>query len=87
METLESQAAIESGLAQEYKNDPQLLAFYKRKLLRRGWAGTYTPAEGKYVSLVHKAEGKYQTGAGERLKEWRQSHSLVVPDAPTDGNG
>jgi hypothetical protein len=84
--TIESQAAIESGLAQEYANDPALLAFYQRRLLKKGWAGTKTPTENKYVALVNKALGKYQ-GVGERLAESLQRHRKALSEDCTGDNG
>lgn len=34
---------------EKYANDPQLLDFYKQKLLEPGWAGELSPDEFKYV--------------------------------------
>jgi hypothetical protein len=36
-------------LASEYANDPVLLEFYRVNLLKRGWAGSRTPAEKVYI--------------------------------------
>jgi hypothetical protein len=54
--TIEDQAAIESGLAAEYANDPVLLAFYQRKLLQRNWPGSRTATEKEYCRLVYRAK-------------------------------
>jgi len=56
MATIEDKAATESGLAAEYKDDPGLLEFYKRKLLQRSWAGARTGTEKRYCSLVWQAK-------------------------------
>ena len=86
METITNQAAVDSGLAAEYAGDPALLEFYKRRLLKKGWAGTKTPAETQYVAQVHRAEGKYQ-GAGERLAEARRLRSVHYTETPSPDMG
>lgn len=40
------------GLADRYKGDPILLAFYRRQLLLRGWAGQTDSIEQAYM-LAH----------------------------------
>lgn len=60
------QAATESGLAAEYADDPVLLRFYMKKLMQRGWAGTFDPVEKRYTQLVRKALG---TGQSEEQLE------------------
>jgi hypothetical protein len=74
MDDLQRRAAEESGLAAEYRDDPALLEFYARRLLRKGWAGQRTPAEARYIGLVHKAEGKY-IGQRESLERRRQNQA------------
>jgi len=37
------------SLQERYANDPQLLAFYKRRLLEPGWAGELSPDELAYI--------------------------------------
>jgi len=46
-------AALESGLAAEYADDPALLALYKRKLLIRGWAGARPPTDKTYCRAIY----------------------------------
>jgi hypothetical protein len=37
------------SLEERYANDPQLLEFYKQKLLEPGWAGELDPDELAYI--------------------------------------
>jgi len=37
------------SLEEKYANDPQLLGFYKRKVLEPGWAGELSPGELTYI--------------------------------------
>jgi len=39
-------------LEERYKDDPSLLALYKKKLLIRGWAGRKDPVEKEYIRRV-----------------------------------
>ena len=39
----------EVSLEERYAKDPELLAFYKKKLLEPGWAGELSPDEFAYV--------------------------------------
>lgn len=39
-------------LEEEYANDTILLKFYKRKLLKRGWAGTLSASERDYLKRI-----------------------------------
>ena len=41
-----------AGLARRYKSDPDMLAFYRRKLLQMGWAGNTDDVEKAYM-LAH----------------------------------
>ena len=36
-------------LEERYKNDPQLLSFYQKKLLEPGWAGELSPDEFAHI--------------------------------------
>jgi len=38
-----------TSFEEKYANDPQLLDFYKRKLLEPGWAGELSPDELAYL--------------------------------------
>jgi hypothetical protein len=60
--TIEERAAEESGLASEYRNDPDLLAFYMRKLPQRGWAGARTATERRYCQLLYHAKYPFPEG-------------------------
>ena len=46
------QCAACAGLARRYKSDPALLAFYRRRLLQKGWVGTADDVEKAYM-LAH----------------------------------
>ena len=39
----------EMSLEEQYANDPELLEFYKQKLLEPGWAGELDPDELAYL--------------------------------------
>ena len=45
----------EQTLETRYKDDPELLALYERKLLIRGWAGKKDPVEREYI---HRARAR-----------------------------
>ena len=64
------------GLAKRYKGDPDLLAFYRRKLLQMGWPGNTDEVEKAYMlahapwykALVERAtEQAARTGFGKRV--------------------
>jgi hypothetical protein len=82
---LHFRAAEESGLAEEYANNPELLRFYMRRLLRKGWANQKTSAEARYIAAVHKAQGKYQ-GNGERLRRPHQMPRIPPSISCTDAS-
>ena len=54
---IRSRPDLDTALAERYRNDPELLAFYRKKLLQPGWAGRLDPVEKAYVrahaSWVH----------------------------------
>lgn len=54
------------SVAAEYRDDPRVLRFYMRKLLKRGWAGQMTPTESRYAALARRACGKGMTA--ERIR-------------------
>lgn len=39
-------------LEERYKNDPELLEFYKKHLPERGWAGARDDTEKEYIARV-----------------------------------
>lgn len=63
-------AAKDSGLTAEHANDPVLLRFYMRKLLKRGWGGQLSTEESKYATLVRRAFGKGMSE--ERIEAFRK---------------
>ena len=54
------------ALAARYKDDPKPLAFYRRKLLQRGWAGNLDDVERGYLA-AHASWYKAQQEQGQRL--------------------
>jgi len=73
-------AAIDSGLAAEHANDPALLRFYMRKLLKSGWSGPRSPEEIKYTSAVRRAFGKGMSK--ERIEAFRKRIALPGSQKP-----
>ena len=76
-----------AGLAKRYKSDPDLLAFYRRKLLQMGWAGNTDDVEKAYMlahapwykALVERmTEQAARTGFGKRFGAGQEASS--VPD-------
>jgi hypothetical protein len=57
-----------AGLARRYKGDPDLLAFYRRRLLQKGWAGNIDDVEAAYMF----AHAPWYKGAVERGRERAQ---------------
>jgi len=47
-------------LEERYRDDPGLLEFYKRKLLRRGWAGCVDKVEKEYIRRAKRAGYSYR---------------------------
>ncbi len=64
-----------SALADRYRNDPQLLAFYRKKLLVRGWAGRTDEVEKAYI-LAHAPWAQANV---EKLRNARSHVSNVPP--------
>jgi hypothetical protein len=55
------------ALSERYRNDPQLLGFYRKKLLIRGWAGDTDPVEKAYI-LAHAPWARQITKANARTR-------------------
>ena len=51
------EAARNSGLESEYRNDPVLLKLYMLRLPRKRWAGSRTATEKKYCSILWGLKG------------------------------
>jgi len=77
------------GLNRRYKNDPVLLAHYRKKLLVRGWAGkSNDPVEKAYV-LAHaewarKASERCKTNAGMQNTRIRRAISTETVSRVSD---
>lgn len=56
-----------TALAREYWTDPEMLAYLRRNLLRRGWAGTMTDTERAYVR-AHSTWSRGTEAGAERLR-------------------
>jgi len=56
------------GLAARYKDDPQLLAFYRRNLLKKGWAGSTDEVEKAYQA-AHAGWYRAAQKSGQRMAE------------------
>jgi hypothetical protein len=69
------------ALAERYQSDPRLLAFYRRRLLVRGWAGQKDEVERAYI-LAHApyAQAAVKAGAGNLAPAFVSR----VDTAPTD---
>jgi hypothetical protein len=80
---LHFRAAEETGLAAEYANDPELLRFYMRKLLKKGWAGNRTQTEKHYCSAVYRLKG----GTNPFAKTPALPHAHEGTDASSPGDG
>jgi hypothetical protein len=57
-----------AGLAKRYKSDPDLLAFYRRRLLQNGWAGNADEVEKAY-QMSHAAWARARHESGIRLQQ------------------
>jgi len=63
-----------TALAERYRNDPQLLAFYRKKLLVKGWAGRTDKVEEAYI-LAHAPWAQHAAEVGCRnLAHVSKSH-------------
>jgi hypothetical protein len=60
-------------LDQRYTNDPDLLAFYKRKLLAVGWAGATDSVERQFIWRERRRLGRKQRGRPFEAGSARQS--------------
>ena len=58
-----------TALAERYRNDPGLLAFYRKKLLIRGWAGRTDDVERAYI-LAHAEWAQKQSERARRNRPW-----------------
>jgi hypothetical protein len=56
-------------LEEEYKNDPDLLEFYKVKLLDPGWAGELTENDAEYIARRLSEESALRGAWRRALKE------------------
>ena len=76
------------ALAAEYAGDPDLLEYYRRKLLIRGWAGKPSPAERAY-QLAHApwAARASSLGAGTIHANRPQRPRSLSSDGPIEPSG
>lgn len=66
-----------SALAERYRNDPALLAFYRKKLLVKGWAGRTDPIEKAYI-LAHAPWAQHAAEVGSRnLAQVSKAHDQM----------
>jgi hypothetical protein len=56
------------GLGKRYGSDPDLLAFYRKRLLQRGWAGATDDIEKAY-QVAHAPWAKAAQESGARLAQ------------------
>jgi hypothetical protein len=71
-------------LETEFKDDPVMLSFLKRTLLKRGWTGVATPAEKLYQKFHSTwAAGLAERGAA-RMAEFREKSQTEGTLSPTD---
>ena len=83
------------GLAKRYKGDPDLLAFYRRKLLQMGWPGNTDEVEKAYMlahapwykALVERAtEQAARTGFGKGFGGRGEASDAKDAEMPTGGD-
>ena len=67
-----------AGLARRYKNDPKLLAFYRTKLLQKGWAGQTDDVEKAYMT----AHAGWYRDMQERGRQLAAAHPGGPPRRP-----
>jgi len=65
------------SLDERYANDPQLLEFYKKKLLEPGWAGDLSPDEFAYVKSQLKKSPSLKRRWGFRPSAKRPSPNRI----------
>ena len=84
-----------AGLAKRYKGDPDLLAFYRRRLLQQGWAGNIDDVEKAYMmahapwykALVERmTEQAAKTGFGKRFGGPENASDAADGEMPTGGD-
>ena len=68
-------------LNKQYAADPGSLAFLRRNLLRKGWAGLRSPEEKAYI-LAHASYA--QAGAAHLAPKAPYQESLIVEVVPED---
>ena len=66
-----------TSLDKLYKDDPRLLAHYKKKLLESGWAGDLTPAELAYIKSLLRQSPSLKRRWGFRRSARRFSDDRV----------
>ena len=67
-----------AGLARRYPTDPELLAFYRTKLLQKGWAGQTDDVEKAYMS----AHAGWYRDMQERGRQLAALHPGSLPKHP-----
>ena len=73
-----------AGLARRYKTDPDLLAFYRKRLLVMGWAGIADDVEKAY-QLAHAPWAKAAQEAGRRSPIGRGQFKRVAHGGEASG--
>jgi hypothetical protein len=64
-------------LEEKYANDPQLLGFYKKKLLEPGWAGELSPDELAYIKSQLRQSASLRRRWGFKPSAKRFSESRI----------
>jgi hypothetical protein len=67
----------EVSLEERYAKDPELLAFYQKKLLIPGWAGELSPDEFAYIKSQLRQSPSLKRGWGFRPSAKRLSKSHI----------
>lgn len=65
------------ALEEQYADDPELLKFYKKKLLQPGWAGGLTPVEFAYVKMCLRESPSLRRRWGFRPSAKRLSENRI----------
>ena len=71
-------AAVESGLADRYRDDWALLDLYMRKLIKPGWPGQLDDIERRYRALAKRKLGHYVPTPPVRSR-FRRKNDLGQP--------
>jgi len=66
-----------TSFEEKYANDPQLLDFYKRKLLEPGWAGELSPDELAYLKSQLRQSPSLKRRWGFKPSAKRLSESRI----------